>query len=603
MKDQVDALKKNGIAVESLDSTKTPEESQFIRVALERGQLQLLYCAPERLILDSFLQAIRKVPGGVRLLVIDEAHCIAEWGRSFRPDYLKVARFAREVGPERVICLTATATPEVAEDLCKEFSIPEDGVFRLSPYRKNLDLHVETVKDKDDRLEKLLGFLETHQGPSLVYVKLPFEAESLAAQLQCHGLDASAYHAQLQSTEKEAIQDQFMLSKNQIAATNEYINKVVSTIAFGMGINKPDIRHVIHVGLPASIEQYSQQIGRAGRDGLTSQCVYYLDQNDFYIQECFARSDLPSKISIRRLLQDIFDERVLDLQVGETFKKNNYTQGQNCDVNQGPLKFIYAALELQFGLIREFSTEYRPSRFKVYYNYYNIMKSDKSPGAKAIKLFAAKNGKLHHLDITEAATDRNIPMQDIKKKLLQLERRGAVSVKDLGEMTEYRVLDRLPHTDEQIEELVDKLYEELEKREEETLGRARELLALVTANKCISLSLAEYVGAGLPDGKQNCGHCSFCLTGKPAVLCSKPTKPLDADRIRFIMDVCDIRDDPRLLAMVAFGAYSPRILKLRLHIKWADRQQIFRSLKDHDFNELLLAFTKACKTGGTDLNE
>lgn len=170
MKDQVDALKRRGICAAALDSSKSREEYLEIVDSMRNGTLDILYCAPERLNNEGFVGSMASVKGGVRLLAVDEAHCISEWGHAFRPDYLKVARFAKEIQAERVVCLTATATPTVAKDVCKAFSIPEEaGLFRTPTYRPNLRLHARSFHTKEESYPALMAFLKRHPGPTIIY--------------------------------------------------------------------------------------------------------------------------------------------------------------------------------------------------------------------------------------------------------------------------------------------------------------------------------------------------------------------------------------------------------------------------------------------------
>lgn len=302
MKDQVDALKRLGIRAEAMDSSKSKEEYLSTVQAMREGDLDILYCAPERLNNEGFVGSMASVKGGVRLLAVDEAHCISEWGHAFRPDYLKVARFAKEIQAERVICLTATATPKVTEDVCKAFDIPsQDGVFRTPTYRGNLKLQARSFLTKEESYPELLKFLKEHPGPTIVYVTLQKHAEQLSDRLKKVGVKSRHFHAGMAPDEKAACQDEFMSSKNMV---------ICATIAFGMGIDKADIRNVIHYDIPRSLEGYSQEIGRAGRDGKQSHCMLFLCAEDFHLRESFTRGDLPSKQSVRSMIQNVFSTMV-----------------------------------------------------------------------------------------------------------------------------------------------------------------------------------------------------------------------------------------------------------------------------------------------------
>ncbi|KAF4504562.1 hypothetical protein G6O67_008002 [Ophiocordyceps sinensis] len=582
MKDQVDALQNRGIPVASMNSSKTYEQQQLTRVALQKGQIRLLYCAPERLNNETFIENMKTVPGGVRLVAVDEAHCISEWGHSFRPEYLKVARFAQEIKAERVVCLTATATSKVADDVCKAFNVDSSCVFRTSPYRPNLHLHAESVQIKQDKYEKALTFLRSHPGSTLIYVTLQAQAEQLAKDLTRQGFHAEAFHAGMKTEVKQQIQDDFMASKIPI---------VCATIAFGMGIDKQDIRNIIHWDIPATVEEYTQQIGRAGRDGKTSHCMLYICPDDFYIREIFARGDLPSQTCLKALLEDIFDEKAVLLPVDGVINANHNSQSRDFDIRLSPLSIIYASLELRFGLIRAITPEYTQYSFEATARYYQSLKADKSREAQAIFSNARKAAKYHYIDVSGVARETGLLRADLVRKLNQLEERECIKLKASGIEHRYRILQPLPSTDGAIDKLVKELYADLEFREEEAMRRIRQMATLITGAKCFALALAEHFGMKLPDGKRNCGHCTFCLLGRRVVLPPTPPKPVDRAGIKRILDACDVRDDPRFLARIAFGMKSPRITQLRL-----DKSPVFRSLADHDFKTLLKEFTAACET-------
>ncbi|TPX19052.1 uncharacterized protein E0L32_011296 [Thyridium curvatum] len=580
MKDQVDALKRRDIPADCLDSTKKWDEVQLIRQGLEKGQIRILYCAPERLNNEGFVESMKDVAGGVRLIAVDEAHCISEWGHSFRPDYLKVARFVQEIKAERVICLTATATPRVAEDICKAFNIKESGVFRTSPYRPNLHLSAEAIELKEEKEAKLLKFLEKHPGSTLVYVTQQKQAEFVAAQLRRKGLDAQSFHAGMKVEEKQKIQDDFMASKIRI---------VVATIAFGMGIDKADIRNIIHYDLPSTVEEYSQQIGRAGRDGLASHCMLYLCPQDFYVRENFARGDLPSKHSLQGLLSSIFSDEVTSLSIGETFGTKHQDQSREFDIRLSPLSVIYASLELRFDLIRATTPEYKEYKFEATSKYYPIVKNDKSPAGQAIFTGSRKAAKYHHIDVKEVAKAKGLQRNDIVKKLNVFESCGALKLTASGVENRYRILKPLPKTRKEIDVLVDKLHADLEQREKDALRRLEEVTELITGRQCYALALTQHFGMELPDGKETCGHCSFCLTKEAITLPALPSKSVDHAAIERILAATDIRDDPRFLARVAFGIKSPRVGKLKL-----DKDPVFASLADHNFGSLLREFEAVC---------
>ncbi|GAW26118.1 putative ATP-dependent DNA helicase recQ [Rosellinia necatrix] len=586
MKDQVDALQRRGISAACLDSTKTFDEQKSINLSMQEGRLRILYCAPERLNNEGFVESMKFVPGGIRLVAVDEAHCISEWGHSFRPDYLKVARFVNEIKAERVICLTATATPRVAEDVRKAFNIKESNVFRTSPYRPNLQLHAEVVPTKKDKFPRLLKFLKTHDGPTLVYVTTQKQTEELVSKLSREGHDASAFHAGLPVDKKSQTQDAFMAGKTRI---------VVATIAFGMGIDKADIRNILHYDISSTIEEYSQQVGRAGRDGKQSFCMIYLCRDDFWLRENFVRGDLPSWQSLQELLEDIFlhQPRAKLPGGGEVIKLSQLSLGNEHDIRSNPLGIILATIELRFGLIRAVTPEYSVYQFEAGPGYDTRIRLDKSPEAKAILNHSKKARKLYTIDVNATAKADGLLRNDIIRKLNQLNDKSVLRLKVSGVVNRYKVLQELPSTSEEIKKITDKLHPEMENREKDAMKRFQAVCDLLTDSQCFAQALSGYFGMDLPDGKSKCGHCTYCLTGKPIVLPPKPNASVDLEGIRNILDECDVRDDPRFLARVAFGIKSPRVGKLKL-----DKKNIFGSLEDHDFESLLKEFHKACESAG-----
>ncbi|KAK0668065.1 P-loop containing nucleoside triphosphate hydrolase protein [Cercophora samala] len=603
MKDQVDALKKRGIPAESIDSSKKWEELQVIYDALARSQLRILYCAPERLNNEGFVETVKRIPGGIRLLAVDEAHCVSEWGHSFRPDYLKVARFVSEIKAERVICLTATATPKVAEDICKAFSIKPACVFRTTPYRPNLELQAKTVCkeydhdvgvsldimlgfhvkwERDKRFEELFKFLRANPGPTLIYVAMQQQCEIHAKVLAAQGFKAAPFHAGLKTEVKQQVQDDFM---------SERVDIVCATIAFGMGIDKPNIRNVVHWDLSNTVEEYSQQIGRAGRDGNPSKCMFYLAPSAFYLREVFARGDLPSRTSLGGLVFDISDQ-ALGVSVGGVFKTNHYRQQKDFDIRPSPLSVIYATLELHFGFFRATTPEYSAYKYEPMPSYFRLVKQDKSPAVDAIYKKSKKKVKWYDIDINEAIAYKGAGLNraDIVAKLNQLDQQGHIKLQASGLTNRYILQKALPKTDEDREKVVEKLYKDLTGREKDALQRCREVMGLITGPKCFALSLAQHFGMDLPDGKGKCGHCSFCLTGKPVEPPKLKVTPTTASSIQKVLKATDVRDDPRFLARVAYGIRSPRVTALKL-----DKSPVFRSMAGHDFEALLAEFTKVCE--------
>lgn len=359
---------------------------------------------------------------------------------------------------------------------------------------------------------------------------------------------------------------------------------VVATIAFGMGVDKPDIRSIVHYTLPSTVEEYSQQIGRAGRDGETSNCMFYLCNADFWIRENFARGDLPSWEPFRRLIGDIFNDDVTQLRPNETFKKNTNEQMKEFDIKSSPLSVIYATLELHYHLIRAITPEYNQYQFEIIDNglYHqvmsNMMKKDR-PEAKAIMDYSEKKIKFTYLDVNRITRDTGFLRTNIIQILDHLDRDGVIQLTAKGMTPKFRVLQTLPKTKQELDELANKMYVDLEQKEKDALHRTKQVVDLVTGEKCFAQALAQHFGMSLPNGKDNCGHCTFCETGEAVKLPPKEHRPLDREGIRRVLADCPVRDDPRFLARVAFGIASPRVTTLKMR-----NTSAWESMVDQDFD-------------------
>ncbi|MDQ6809742.1 MAG: DNA helicase RecQ [Verrucomicrobiota bacterium] len=274
MKDQVDALRASGIAATFLNSTLDGDQARARLRGLYDGQYRMLYVAPERLMLEGFLEKALK--WNVVQIAIDEAHCISEWGHDFRPEYRELKKLRAHLPDVPVMALTATATTRVREDILKQLQLREPRIYVASFNRPNLTYR---VVGKASAYDQLRAFLRARPNDSgIVYCASRKTADSLAAKLTTDRISAKPYHAGLDSSER---------ARNQEAFLRDDVRVMTATIAFGMGINKPNVRFVVHYDLPKNLESYYQETGRAGRDGLPSECVLLFSAGDVVKQRRF----------------------------------------------------------------------------------------------------------------------------------------------------------------------------------------------------------------------------------------------------------------------------------------------------------------------------
>jgi len=282
MKDQIDGLRGRGVPAAALHSGLQPDERSSVQADLVSGRLNLVYVAPERLRNPAFRDTLARI--NVARLVVDEAHCISQWGHDFRPDYLRLGELRSQLGVP-VATFTATATPEVRVDIGRQLGLHDPVELVTGFERPNLTLTVETCPKRAEKGRRLEHVLNEVGPPGIVYAATRKHVEDWTEFLRILGVEAEAYHAGLRSHERRRAQDRFLSGQTPV---------IVATNAFGMGVDKPDIRFVVHADLPGSIEAYYQEVGRAGRDGLPSRCALLFSPADLRTQEFFLAGSNPS---------------------------------------------------------------------------------------------------------------------------------------------------------------------------------------------------------------------------------------------------------------------------------------------------------------------
>lgn len=565
MKDQIDFLVRHGVQSARLDSTLTGEEVRDVTARMEAGTLKLLYVAPERFNNERFLGLLTRTP--IALFAVDEAHCISEWGHNFRPDYLKLAEAAKNVGADRVLALTATATPAVVQDICAAFAIPPDASVVTGFYRHNLNLSIMPVRaaDRDALLLKRLS--KRSPGPTIVYVTLQKTAERVAALLEREGFPAEAYHAGMDSELRSAVQDRWMASDKGI---------VVATIAFGMGIDKASVRYVYHYNLPKSLESYSQEIGRAGRDGVKSTVELLACPEDVPTLENFAYGDTPTASSLKSLLDDLLSR-------GPEFDLALYALSNQHDIRQLVLRTALTYLELD-GIFHQGTPFYAGYEVKPLLPLGEILTKFEGRHADFVRdLFHfAKRGSIWYaLNPDESAEALGVERGRVVRALEYLEERGWALLK----VADVRQRYTRGETPAEADALAFDLASRFLRREQAEVTRLGRVLALVTHNGCQTNALVSYFGE---NRAEPCGHCTYCLTGRAAVLPPTDAPPipedlLDLDTWQTLLATHPAAlHEPRQQARFLCGLTSPALARARI-----SRHPLFGTLETLRFGDVL----------------
>jgi ATP-dependent DNA helicase RecQ len=497
IQDQLAFLQRHGIAAASIDSAQSRDDVADVMSRARSGELKILMISVERLKNERFRHFIAQVP--ISLLVVDEAHCISEWGHNFRPDYLKLPGYQREFNIPQTLLLTATATPQVIADMQAKFAIEPNDVVTTGFYRPNLTLSVEPIPGRDKR-RRLVQWLGERAGqPTIVYVTLQKTAEFVAAHLAQSGIPAQAYHAGLPHDKRESIQRQFMDGR---------LNCIVATIAFGMGIDKSDIRNVVHFDLPKSIENYSQEIGRAGRDGAESQCLVLANRDSLNVLENFVYGDTPEREGIRRVLEDLLNARndgqweFLLLPLSDM-----------SNIRQLPLKTLLVQLELR-GIIAPRYSYFAEYRFKYLIEPEHLVQRFQGERQQFVQALVETSSRAR----TWATVNFDAMYQQYQADRARVvtaldffQEKGWIELES-KQMTEvYSLLV----TDFDSDALSEELHDYFVHHETTEVARIHAMLDLFASDQCLAHRLSQYFGD--EQAPQHCGHCSVCA-GKVAHL-------------------------------------------------------------------------------------
>jgi len=545
MKDQIEFLKSKQIPAAKLDSGISREEYQATLQDGVQNRIKILMVSVERFKNERFRNQLSRM--NVSLLVVDEAHCISEWGHNFRPDYLKIPTYQAEFNIPQVLLLTATATPKVIEDMCKKFRISRRNVIVTGFYRKNLHLKVEGTPEVGKRQALVETLNKEPIGPSIVYVTLQKTAETIAQHLVSKGLEARAYHAGMKTDLREEVQNQFM---------HGHLNTVVATIAFGMGIDKRNIRKVVHYDLPKSIENYSQEIGRAGRDGLVSICTLLGNRSDVPVLENFVYGDTPEVSGIRTVLEVILKNDA------NMFELRSYQLSMEADIRLLPLKTLLVYLEME-GILKPRHTYFEDYPFKLLKPEKEIIEffsGERKNFVDTIFRHTHKKKVWSYPKISEMVDASRSNRARVLAALEYFDEKKWIELKPKSSIEVFEVLNR----NFDIDEATKRLANLFRNKETMNVERIHKMISLFESRGCLAMKLSKHFGENI---SQPCGNCSYCLLRNPSTLPSEPLPVIsksDVEKyLRELRDVSDVSISDDLAVRFLCGITTPKLIQLK----------------------------------------
>ncbi len=496
MKDQVDSLNQAGIPATLINSSISSDEANNRLAEMKSGNYKILYIAPERFYNADFLNNLKDLK--VSLLAVDEAHCISQWGHDFRPSYLRLSQAVELLGRPPVLALTATATPEVRLDIMKQLKMKNPEIIVTGFSRPNLQFGVLKANDaqKLNLILEIVGSLEGQSG--IVYTGTRAKADEIVELLSNSDISAVAYHAGMDNDSRQWVQNKFMNGEARV---------VVATNAFGLGINKKDIRFVLHHDLPGTVEAYYQEAGRAGRDGLTSYCLLLYSPKDRYLREFFIKGDNPSP----RLILEVYDY-LLDKDNGASLLLT-YSQIAESLSEDVPEMAIGTALKIleREGYISRPNEKTGGAWLKLLQEPEKILMSIPKRAAKQFEVLNALLDKFKdkliegwRIDLEHVAALLNIKRDSLLRVIKKSADQDLLKYEPPFKGTEIRVLKRVPLDNVELD------FAALKAKAQNAYGKLDQMEEYVYHHDCRQDYILKYFG---DETAKRCGICDICQNG------------------------------------------------------------------------------------------
>lgn len=536
----------------------TREQREASLTAIMSGEIKLFYTSPESLANPELLDRLKRCQ--ISLVAIDEAHCISEWGHSFRPSYLYLPKIIRSLKPEVVLALTATATRKTASDIRKLFKIKQASQFTSSHQRPNLSFRITPALPDEKNSHLLETLSEKARLPAVVYVMRQEQCEEVAHFLTSNQIKARSYHAGLNNAARSKIQDEFLADEIEV---------VVATIAFGMGVDKPNIRTVVHYHLPKSPEGWMQESGRAGRDGQPSLCQLLACQDDTIPLRNFSEAKRISKLTLSNLLKHLYSQ-------GKIAQISPYHVRVQHDIQTSVLDIALAHLEIK-GHIKYKDSSWRYVKAYPLYGHSDDLSSYLSKVRKALQHILSLDDRY---DTHQSSEDFAIPTATLWKHLDSLQLSGAYKIIKSGWLWHFAI--KKPETD--TEAVATELFATLNFQRDQEIAKLAQVVKIATSSACIPNQLAKWFGEQAGDP---CGQCSSCL-GEKRLRKLPRTKLRDLSNSQ-ISTIHELVAHPKKrfktnqhLTRFLCGIASPY-----LRHYWLNRHRHFGLLTDYPYDDIL----------------